>query len=137
MEVGAIGAGGMSMGAAPQAAGNLAPAGNSGVTGETGSAGVETGGISNDAMNPFVSVRFEQLADLMKDFSSAEILMLLMLLSACKDDEDKESSGAALGFLMGLSMANQMGQNFSLEFEGENGSFSIESSSGINLNLTA
>lgn len=53
------------------------------------------------------------LAEALKDFSSAEILIALMLMAAAnKSDDDTERSGNnGLAFLAGFALANALNQN--------------------------
>ena len=98
MQVAGIGgglAGGMGMGAAGGAA-NMA-AGS--VTGGAGIAGANT-----------AATGLQSLADTMGDFSSAEILMAMMMASA-SNDKDESGGSAAMGFLVGLAMGAQVGQS--------------------------
>jgi len=65
----------------------------------------------------------QSLVDAMKDFSSAEILIALMLSNASGGKDDEKSGGsAAAGFLAGLAMAGGLAQggdiNLSVEVAG-------------------
>ena len=81
----------------------------------------------------------EQLAEFLKGFSSAEILIALMMLAAMeKDDEDKSGGGAALGFLAGLAIASQFGQSSGFDIQSSISEPTFDSSGlGGNLNFTA
>ena len=79
------GAGAMSVGAAP--ASGAVP-------------GAQTGAPGN----------IQNLANSMKDFSSAEILIALMLAKALNGGGDDEKSSGAAGFLAGLALAGGLGQ---------------------------
>jgi hypothetical protein len=53
----------------------------------------------------------QSLVNAMKDFSSAEILIALMLANAAGGKDDEKSGGsAAAGFLAGLAMAGGLAQ---------------------------
>jgi hypothetical protein len=53
----------------------------------------------------------QSLVDAMQDFSSAEILIALMLANAASGKDDVKSGGsAAAGFLAGLAMAGGLAQ---------------------------
>jgi hypothetical protein len=53
----------------------------------------------------------QSLVDAMGDFSSAEILIALMLANAAGGKDDEKSGGsAAAGFLAGLAMAGGLAQ---------------------------
>lgn len=110
--IGAVGAG-ISMGA------GAAPVGASAVQGAT--AGAEIG-ASAAASTPAASpgdlqihsagnMNIEQLTQFLKDFSSAEILIALMMLSGGrgKDDDSKGGgSDAAMALLAGMALGAQM-----------------------------
>lgn len=53
--------------------------------------------------------RMDQLVELMNGFSTAEILIALMLATGSKRDRDR-CGDAGLGMLLGLSLASQLGQ---------------------------
>ncbi len=64
---------------------------------------------------PSIPANMQQLMESMRDFSSAEILMALILLKALEgDDDDKKggSSGAGLALLAGMALAAQLGNMF-------------------------
>ena len=61
-----------------------------------------------DGMTPAM----QELVETMKDFSSAEILMALMFMKAAsQDDDEKGTSGAAMGFLAGMALAGYLNQS--------------------------
>lgn len=153
MSVGAVG-GGMAMGGAA-AMGGVAAAGTGAGTGTaaTGStpgstSPAGTGDVSTASnrdqtsaadrlADPQVTIRLEQLTELLKDFSSAEILIALMMLKAMeKDDEECGGGGSALGFLAGMAMANQLGQSSQIELNMQVPQVGGQASIGLNINFT-
>lgn len=62
--------------------------------------GAQTGAAGN----------IQNLANSMQDFSSAEILIALMLAKALNGGGDDEKSSGAAGFLAGLALAGGLGQ---------------------------
>ena len=82
----------------------------------------------------------QSLVNAMKDFSSAEILIALMLANAAggKDDE-KSCSSAAAGFLAGLALAGGLAQggdiNQSLDVAGAQAPAAAAGSGGVGLSL--
>lgn len=112
MDIGAIG-GAMTMGGMgammPAGAAALNPAGlSSGISG-AGPAGMSgMNGLAGAGLTP----QMQNLVNMMHDFSSAEILLALMMMSAGDKDEKKCGGGAALGMLLGMSLAAQVGQMF-------------------------
>lgn len=55
-----------------------------------------------------VTVRMQQLAEMIKDFSSAEILLMLMMMRGDDDRKCGGAGGAAMGLLAGLALAGQI-----------------------------
>ncbi|MBI1315046.1 hypothetical protein GC176_27460 [bacterium] len=53
----------------------------------------------------------QSLVNTLKDFSSAEILIALMLANASDKDDDRKGGNAAGAFLAGLALAGQLGQS--------------------------
>lgn len=109
MQVAGIGMGGMGGGAAglsPVAGG--APAAVNGA-GQPGNVSAGTSPAAAQGLSPGM----QSLVETLQDFSSAEILIALMLMSASERcDDDKHcggGSGAALGLLAGLALASQLG----------------------------
>lgn len=88
-------------------------------------ANINVGAISSGGLNgplgdanaaglsAMTSPQMNQLLQLIDGFSSAEILMALMMSAASNSGHKKHDgvNDAALGFLLGLSMASQIGQN--------------------------
>lgn len=103
------GAGGVGMGGGA--------AGIGGAAGMAGAAGASAASPSSSASAPggatpaSLPQNMQSLVNAMKDFSSAEILIALMLANAAngKDDE-KSGSSAAAGFLAGLALAGGLAQ---------------------------
>jgi hypothetical protein len=85
------------------------------------------------------SAQLQNLVDMMGGFNSAEILMALMLASAMSKGDDEESGSAAMGFLAGLAMAGQLGQdlNISIEMSGCASPTGGEFGGGQGLNVQA
>jgi len=107
MAMGSVGgAGGAMMGGGAgavggsSAAGGAAPLNFGGLNGPVGQTGIHASG----------SVQLQQLAQLLNGFSSAEILMALML-AAASGNHKKHSDGSdgAMALLAGLAMAQQLG----------------------------
>lgn len=132
--VGAVGGLGVGMGAIsaslPQV--NL-PAG----MGSTGGLHGPQGSLSPSGMTSLSSQQLQQLTELIQGFSSAEILLALMLASAASKKEDKDGgSGGALALLAGMALANQLGRQQSpLTGMGLPGIESVQL--GASLNITA
>lgn len=123
--MGISGAGGVGAG---MGAGGFAGAAGVGAAGA--SAGASAAGASNasqaagGAAQTSGANTLQSLANAMKDFSSAEILIALMMASAAGGKDDKEGGSAAAGFLAGLAMAGGLGQNAGINL-------SIDASSGV------
>lgn len=80
-----------------------------------GVSSISTGGLNGPlgdvnvaTMSAMSNTRMDQLLQLMDGFSSAEILIALMMSGSHKKHEC--GSDAAMGFLLGLSLASQLGQ---------------------------
>lgn len=113
--IGGVGAVGMGIGA-----GAIGGAAFSGTAGISSAGGVAPGGdvqaagatSAQQALPPGM----ESLVQSLKDFTSAEILIALMLAKAAGGgDDEKKSSDAAAGFLAGLAMAGMLGQDMQAE----------------------
>jgi hypothetical protein len=148
MDVGAVG--GMAMGGA----GAMGGAAAMGTTGAAPAAGTAPAGVAApastqqpDAANS-INMRYldgafpmglQHLAETMKDFSSAEILMALMILAAMEKDDDKKThgaSGAALGLLAGLALANQFNRSAEIAMNGPMQMPQGGGGVGMNLNVS-
>ena len=83
----------------------------------------------------------QSLVNAMKDFSSAEILIALMLANAANGKDDEKSGGsAAAGFLAGLAMAGGLAQsggdiNLSVEVAGAQAPGAAGGAGGAGLGL--
>ena len=101
--VGGVGAmGGMAAGAGVGAAAALG----------TGGANGPLGDLNAGALSAASGTRIDQLLQLLDGFSSAEILIALMLSGASGHHHRKHDCGdAGMGFLLGLSLAAQLGQS--------------------------
>jgi len=64
------------------------------------------------AMSSASMQQMQQLMQLLKDFTSADILLALMLMRASekKDKNSSDDAGAMLGLLAGLALAGQVSQ---------------------------
>ena len=73
------------------------------------SAATPTGMANSAALSGAVTPQLQNLVQSLKDFSSAEILIALMLMRAAESDPSKKHPGgdAALGMLAGLAFASQ------------------------------
>ena len=71
------------------------------------------GALGNHALSGqhgLSTIKLQQLGELLDGFSSAEILMALMLMSAANKQRDDDDQGSgALALLAGLAMARQFG----------------------------
>jgi hypothetical protein len=116
------GAGGVGMGGG--AAGMGGAAGIGGTAGATAGSPASSATAPGGAAQPGLPQNMQSLVNAMKDFSSAEILIALMLANAANGKDDEKSSGsAAAGFLAGLAMAGGLAQgggdiNLSVEVAG-------------------
>ena len=81
----------------------------------------------------------QSLVDALGDFSSAEILLALMLAAATNNDKDEECGSAVAGFLVGLALGAQIGQsmNGTLGAMAPGPGIGIDAGVGLNLNVTA
>lgn len=70
----------------------------------------------NQAFSAATTQQLQQLTHMLKDFSSAEILIALMLMRGDDDSKNKVhgggggGAGALIGLLAGLALAGQIGQ---------------------------
>ena len=134
---------------------------SAGMTAGTAAAGATASGAAGDAaaaasptVNPQVPTTVEQLneilsagnpavaqqlADLMEDLSSSEILFALILAAAMqkKDDDESGGGGGALGVLAGIALAAEIGRSFASEFGGAAPVTGAEGAAGGQLNLQA
>lgn len=86
------------------AAGGVSSVGTGGLNGPVGDLNAAT-------VSAMSGTRMDQLLELMDGFSSAEILIALMLSGSSGKRRDDDSCGsAAMGFLLGMAMASQLGQ---------------------------
>jgi hypothetical protein len=132
MSVGAIG--GMAMGGLG--------IGGIGLGGALGGGPLNFGGLNGavGTTSPlaFSSIKMQQLGELLQGFTSAEILMALMLLSAASRKKDEEDDGSsALALLAGMALARQLGQqNFACGLGGVSldlGAGAVIGGCGLNL----
>ena len=118
-----------------------------GIAGLTGAAGSASGaggiaGLSGSGGNLDIQgglpAGLRTLVGTLQDFSTAEILLALMLASAAgRDDDCCDSGGAALGFLAGLALAGQLGQSnqFGLQFNAAASLTGTSSGNGAGLSI--
>ncbi len=152
MDVGGVGAIGVGAGMATGAVGSSAATTTSGASAQGAeAAGAATAGqtISSDVPRTVEQLNeilakglpggIEQLAEMMEDLSSAEILFALILLAAMqKKDDDESGSGAALGLLAGIALAGELGRSVEYHFHGGTPEVSgAEGAAGGQLNLQA
>lgn len=129
------GAGGVGMGGG--AAGIAGAAGMGGAAGAT--AGSPTGAATAEGAAGLSGVpqSMQSLVNAMKDFSSAEILIALMLANAADGKDDEKSSGsAAAGFLAGLALANGLGQGGDINLSVEVAGPQAAGGAGLGLNVS-
>jgi hypothetical protein len=107
-DAGALGASGAAGAAGTAGAG---AAGAAGVAGAAGAGPFAAHGIDL-AMSSASMQQMQQLMQLLKDFTSADILLALMLMRASekKDKNGGDDAGALLGLLAGLALAGQVSQ---------------------------
>lgn len=99
MDVGAVGG----LGGAGMAAGAMGAAGAT--VGSAASTAASCGSSTAASPSAGMTQQMQDLAELIKGFSSAEILIALMMN---KSEKGKEAGGAALGMLAGMALANQL-----------------------------
>ncbi len=127
--MGAMGAG-MAMGAA----------GVGGVSGDLGMGGLNgpLGNTNVAALGGMSSSRMDQLLQLLNGFSSAEILIALMMSAGSAHRRRHCSDDSGLSFLLGLSMAAQLGQSLQQMLpQAAGGVASAAGATGQQLNATA
>ena len=133
------GAGGVGMGGG--AAGMGAAAGIGGAAGATAGSPANSATALGATTQPGLPQNMQSLVDAMKDFSSAEILIALMLANAANGKDDEKSGGsAAAGFLAGLAMAGGLAHaggdiNLSVEVAGAQASGAAGGAGGAGLGL--
>jgi len=143
MDVGAVGAIGAGAAAGASLAGSTAASETGGATAPAATTVVgDTPVTSIEQLNEIISANFpnglEELGDLMKDLTSADILFALILAAAMqKKDDDESGGGGALGLLAGLALASELGQLFSSSQAGVGGISGAEGAAGGQLNLLA
>lgn len=95
------------------------------------------GDVNAATLSVLNGTRLDQLLELIDGFSSAEILIALMLSAAScrhKKDDDRD---AGLGFLLGLALATQLGQGAPQMPFPPTGVPGPEAATGQSINLTA
>lgn len=123
------------------AAGMGAAAGIGGAAGATAGSPANSATALGATTQPGLPQNMQSLVDAMKDFSSAEILIALMLANAANGKDDEKSGGsAAAGFLAGLAMAGGLAQaggdiNLSVEVAGAQASGAAGGAGGAGLGL--
>lgn len=140
--VGGLGGAGAAMGAgaaAGMAAGPSMAAGAgassaAGVNSPASSAAAGAGHVTPQSAIAGMTQQMQDLANLIKDFSSAEILMALMMN---KSDKGNKSGDAALGMLAGFALANQLQHGGAVQQAGLGGCNPAAGGGfGANLNVT-
>lgn len=106
MSVGSVGGVGAGMGAGAAGVGGA----GAGAAASPAGAGAASASGTGPAGNAGASPGVQNLANTMKDFSSAEILIALMLAKSMSGGGDDDKSCGAAGFLAGLAMAGGLGQ---------------------------
>lgn len=141
MQLGPVG-GAMAVGGAMGMASAPASAGTSTVSNVSGQ--IDSGSASPpttvaEALAGSLHTGVEQLAEFLKGFGSAEIIMALMLMAAMqKEDDDQQGGGsAAMGFLAGLALASQFGGSSGFELNAPVQEVGLEGGVGANLNVSA
>ncbi len=81
----------------------------------TPTADATSAGEASSGVNATLPQSLRALAETLQDFTSAEILMALMLLAATREKDEDGASSAALGFLAGLALAAQIQQGIGTE----------------------
>jgi hypothetical protein len=120
--MGAMGAG-MNVGAAPSV-------GTGGLNGPLGDVNAAT-------LSSMSGTRMDQLMELIDGFSSAEILMALMLSAGSCRHKKNDGDDVGLGLLLGLALASQLGHGLpQLPFQ-STGVPGPEAAAGQAINLTA
>lgn len=133
------GTGAVSANPALAGAGNL----NAGGAGHSSLSAPSTAVSTTTAQGMGATPQLQQLAESLAQFSSAEILIALMLASAMqKDDDDQQCQGsAAMGFLAGLAIAGGLGQTLQSGLSGtgapEAGGLAGSGGLGMNLDFSA
>jgi hypothetical protein len=107
----------------------------------TGGLNGPLGNVNAATVSTLSGTRLDQLMQLLDGFSSAEILIALMLSAASGHHKNHDGvDDAALGFLIGLSLASQIGQNGMPGMSssaGVPGPNPVDGSTGGQINLTA
>lgn len=118
--------------------GAIAPAGlTAGASGAAPAAGASPAANSGAAPNALDSLppNMQSLVDTLKDFSSAEILIALMLAAAAGKDDEEKGGSAAGAFLAGLALAGQLGQSTQIDLSLEIPQFDAAGAGGAGLSL--
>lgn len=127
--VGGVGAAGAGVPLAP--AGVTAGASNAAQA--AGASPAANAGVPNalDSLPP----NMQSLVDTLKNFSSAEILIALMLAAAAGKDDDEKGGSAAGAFLAGLALSGQLGQSTQIDLSLEIPQFDAAGAGGAGLSL--
>jgi len=134
--VGGVGAAGAGGGIAPAGI----AAGTSGAAAASGASSATNAGVAPNALDS-LPPNMQSLVDTLKDFSSAEILIALMLAAAAGKDDDEKGGTAAGAFLAGLALAGQLGQSTQIDLNLEIPQFDTAGGAGaggagLSLNVT-
>lgn len=79
----------------------------------TGGLNGPVGNVNAATLSAMSGTRMGQLMELIEGFSSAEILIALMMAAASNHNKRHDSEDSGLGLLLGLAMASQIGQQLS------------------------
>jgi hypothetical protein len=123
------GVGGAGAGAAIAGAGLTT--GASGAASPAGTSSAATSAANLNSLPP----NLQSLVDTLKDFSSAEILIALMLASAAGKNDDEKCGSSAGAFLAGLALAGQLGQSTQIDLSLELPEFPATGAGGAGLSL--
>ncbi len=117
--------------------GAIAPAGLTAGASGAGPAAGASPAANSTAPNALDSLppNMQSLVDTLKDFSSAEILIALMLAAAAGKDDDEKGGSAAGAFLAGLALAGQLGQSSQIDLSLEIPQFDAAGAGGAGLSL--
>ena len=117
--------------------GAIAPAGLTAGASGAGQVAGASPAANSAAPNALDSLppNMQSLVDTLKDFSSAEILIALMLAAAAGKDDDEKGGSAAGAFLAGLALAGQLGQSTQIDLSLEIPQFDAAGAGGAGLSL--
>jgi hypothetical protein len=103
--------------------------------GTPASAAAANAATSSRASLQAIPPNMQSLVETLKDFSSAEILIALMLAAAAGRDDEAKGGNAAGAFLAGLALAGQLGQTNQVDLSLEIPQFDATGAGGAGLSL--